>query len=76
MDDDFGSVLLDTLSEPLSNLFDKPTSISLDTPAEEEQVSGTEIVSLPLLMIMSHLPVNDIHRQEGFPCCELCSILL
>ena len=37
MDDDFGSVLLDTLSEPLSNLFDKPTSISLDTPAEEEQ---------------------------------------
>ena len=41
IEDDFGSDILDTHEEPLTSLFNRPTTIILDTPADENKVRHT-----------------------------------
>lgn len=38
IEDDFGSDILDTHEEPLTSLFNRPTTIVLETPADENKV--------------------------------------
>ena len=41
IEDDFGSDILDTHEEPLTSLFNRPTTIILETLADENKVGHT-----------------------------------